>query len=75
MSHTLTFHLETKMPWHQTPSLKNKAVMFTVTVSAYQDQLNARFSKVCEICKVRAIEFLKIRPRVLHTGLLKPQHK
>ncbi len=40
-----------------TPSQKKKAVMFTtVTMSAYQDQLNAGFSKVCEIFKVRAIE-------------------
>ncbi len=36
------------------------AVVFTtVTADAYQDQLNAGFSKVCEIFKVRGIESLK----------------
>ncbi len=48
------------MPWHQTPSRKKKAVVFTnVTTNAYQGQLNAGFSKVCEIFKVRGIESLK----------------
>ncbi len=59
---SLTFHLETKMPWRQTPSRKKKAVVFTaVTTSAYQDQINLifGFSKVCEIFKVRGIESLK----------------
>ncbi len=38
------------------PSRKKKAVVFTtVTTSAYQDQINAGFSKVCEIFKVRGI--------------------
>ncbi len=57
MSRSLTFHLETKMPWRQTPpSRKKQAVVFTnVTTNAYQDQLNAGFSKVCEIFKVRGI--------------------
>ncbi len=51
---------ETKMPWRQTPSRKKKAVVFTnVTTNAYQGQLNAGFSKVCEIFKVRGIESLK----------------
>ncbi len=51
---------ETKMPWCQTPSRKKKAGVFTtVTTSAYQDQLNAGFSKVCEIFKVHGIESLK----------------
>ncbi len=60
VSRSLTFRLETKMPWRQTPSQKKKAVVFTtVTTSAYQDQLNAGFSKVCEIFKVRGIESLK----------------
>ncbi len=60
MSRSLTFCLETKMPWHQTPSRKKKAVVFTnVTMSAYQDQLNSGFSKVCEVFKVRGIESLK----------------
>ncbi len=48
------------MPWRQTPSRKKKDVVFTaVTTSAYQDQLNAGFSKVCDIFKVRSIESLK----------------
>ncbi len=60
VSHSLTFFLETKMPWRQTPSRKKKAVVFTtVMTSTYQDQLNAGFSKVCEIFKVRSIESLK----------------
>ncbi len=60
VSRSLTFRLETKMPWSQTPSQKKKSVVFTnVTTSAYQDQLNAGFSKVCEIFKVRSIESLK----------------
>ncbi len=42
------------------PSRKKKAVVFTnVTTNAYQDQLHAGFSKVCEIFKVRGIESLK----------------
>ncbi len=60
VSRSLTFRLETKMPWRQTLSWKKKAVVFTtVTTSAYQDQLNAGFSKVCEIFKVCGIEALK----------------
>ncbi len=59
MSRSLTFCLETKMPWCQTPSRKKKAVVFTnVTKNAYQGQLNDGFSKVCEIFKVRGIEYL-----------------
>ncbi len=55
MSHSLMFCLETKMPWRQTPSRKKKAVVFTnVTANTYQDQLNAGFSKVCEIFKFAA---------------------
>ncbi len=54
------FRLETKMPWLQTPSWRNKAIVFTtVMISAYQDQLNARFSKVYEICKVCGIDSFK----------------
>ncbi len=42
------------------PPRKKKAVVFTtVTTSAYQDQLNTGFSKVCEIFKVLGIESLK----------------
>ncbi len=60
VSRSLTFCLETKMPWCQTPSRKKKAVVFTnVTTNAYQGHLNAGFSKVCEIFKVRGIESLK----------------
>ncbi len=60
VSRSLTFRLETKMPWRQTPSRKKKDVVFTnVTTNVYQDQLNAGFSKVCEIFKVRSIESLK----------------
>ncbi len=37
VSRSLTLCLETKMTWHQTPSQKKKAVMFTtVTMSTYQ---------------------------------------
>ncbi len=67
MSCSLTFRLETKMPWRQTPSRKKKAVVFTtVTKNAYQGQLHAGFSKVCEIFKVRGIESLKY-VREFHT--------
>ncbi len=60
VSRSLTFRLETKMPWRQTPSRKKKAVVFTnVTTNAYQDQLHAGSSKVCEIFKVCGIESLK----------------
>ncbi len=41
---------------------------------AYQDQLNAGFSKVCEIFKVCGIESFKIRQRALHNGLLFWRH-
>ncbi len=59
MLRSLTFRLETKMPWRQTPSRKKKAVVYTnVTTNAYQG-LNAGFSKVCEIFKVCCIESLK----------------
>ncbi len=60
VSRSLTFHLETKMPWCQTLSRKKKAVVFTtVMTNAYQDQINTEFSKVCKIFKVRGIESLK----------------
>ncbi len=56
----VAFRLETKMPWCQTPSWKKKAIVFTtVTMSAYQDQVNAGFVKVCKIFKVRGTESLK----------------
>ncbi len=39
------------------PSRKKKAILFTnVTMSAYQDQLNAGFSKVCDIFKVHGFK-------------------
>ncbi len=60
VSRSLMFHLETKMPWSQTPLRNKKAVVFTtVTTNAYQNQINAGFSKVCEIFKVRGKESLK----------------
>ncbi len=58
------------MPRRQIPSQKKKAVVFTnVTTSAYQSQLNAGFSKVCEIYKVCSIKSLQS-----HTGLLLWRH-
>ncbi len=46
--------------WYQTPSWKKKVIMFTTVMKiAYQDQLNAGFSKVCEIFKVHGTESLK----------------
>jgi len=50
VSRSLTVHMETKPLWRQTPSRKKKAIVFTtVKLSVYQDQLNAGFSKVCEV--------------------------
>ncbi len=67
MSRLFSVRRETKMLWCQTPSRKKKAVVFTtVTTNAYQDQLNAGFSKVCEIFKVCGIESLKY-VREFHT--------
>ncbi len=52
VSRSLTFCLETKMPWSQTLSRKKKAVVFTtVTPSAYQGQLNAGVSEVSSSLK------------------------
>ncbi len=59
MSHSLTFHLETKMLWHQTPSRKKKAVMFTTDNEHLSGQLNAGFSKVFKIFKVCSIKSIK----------------
>ncbi len=60
MSRLFSVCRETKMPWRQTPSRKKKDIVFTtVTTNTYQGQLNAGFSKVCEIFKVRGIESLK----------------
>ncbi len=75
MSRSLMFRLETKMPWHQTNSRKKKAVVFTtVMTNAYQDQINAGFSKVCEIFKVRGIESLKyIRESVIVATFPRPE--
>ncbi len=67
MSRLFSVRRETKMPWRQSPSRKKKAVVFTdVTTNAYQGQLNAGFSKVCEIFKVRGIQSFKYI-RELHT--------
>ncbi len=61
MSRYLTFCLETKVPWCQTPSRKKKAIVIyncdDRRLSA-KDQLNAGVSKVCEIFKVCCIESL-----------------
>ncbi len=47
---SLMFCLKTKIPWCQNPLRQKKCVLFiTVTISIYQDQLNSRFLKVCEI--------------------------
>ncbi len=52
------------------PLRKKRDFMFTTeTTSAYQHQLNAGFSKVCEIFKV-CDRIFKIHSRVLHTSLL-----
>ncbi len=60
VSRSLTFCLKKKMQWRQTPSWKKKVIVFTnVTANAYQRQLNAGFSKVCEIFKGRGMESLK----------------
>ncbi len=60
VSLSLTFCLETKMPWCQTPSRKKKADVFTnVVMYVCQGLLNVGFSKACEIFKVRSIESLK----------------
>ncbi len=50
-------------------SLQYVYVFTNVTTSAYQDQLNAGFSKVCEIFKVHSKESLKY-VREFHTCLL-----
>ncbi len=60
VSHSLSLHLETKMPWCQTPSRKKKAIVFTTVMT------NARFSKACEIFIVRGIESFKF-VREFHT--------
>ncbi len=55
MSRSLTFHLETKVPWRQNPSQTKKAVMFTnVSANTYQG-----FSKVCEIFRIDNLESIK----------------
>ncbi len=41
------------------PLTKEVVVFTNVTANGYQGQLNARFSKVCEIFKVRGIESFK----------------
>ncbi len=75
VSRSLTFRLETKMPWRQTPSRKKKAVVFTnVMTKAYQGQLNAGFSNVCKIFKVRDIESLKYVQEFHTPGLLLWRH-
>ncbi len=71
VSRSLTIRLETKMPWGQTPSQNKKSVMFTtVTTNTYQDQINAGFSKVCEIFKVCGIESLKYIREFTHWSII-----
>ncbi len=71
VSRSLTIRLETKMPWGQTPSRNKKSVMFTtVTTNTYQDQINAGFSKVCEIFKVCGIESLKYIREFTHWSII-----
>ncbi len=75
VARSLTFHLETKMTWHQTPSRKKKAVVFTTgTTNAYQDQINTGFSKVCEIFKVCGIESFKYVRQFYSLNLLWWRH-
>ncbi len=61
VSCSLTFRLETKIPWWtMMPSRRKKTVVFTnVTANTYQGRMNAGLSKVCEMFKVRGIESLK----------------
>ncbi len=67
MSRFLTFRLETKLPWRQTPPRKKKSIEFTtVTANAYQSQINVGVSKWCEKFKVCGIESLK-NVREFHT--------
>ncbi len=67
----LKYHLETKMKWCQTPSWKKKAFVFpTVPMSAYQDHLNAGFSKICETFQVCSIESLKYVQEFCTSSLL-----
>ncbi len=71
VSAPFTLHLKTKMSWCQTPSWKKRAVVYAfVTMSAYQDQLNAGFSKVCENMWSLWHILFKIHSRVLHTSLV-----
>ncbi len=58
------------------PSWKKKAIVFTtVIMSAYQDQVKAGFSKVCEICKVHGILF-KMCKRFTHwSAIVGTSHK
>ncbi len=50
--------LETKMPWRQTPQKRRKLSCLQLWWQD-QDQINAGFSKVCEIFIVHGIESLK----------------
>ncbi len=50
----------TELPERCVLMKKSTAVVFTnVTMHTYRDQLNTRFSKVCEICKVHGTDSLK----------------
>ncbi len=70
VSRFLMFLLETKRPWRQTPPRKKKAVsVYKCEANAYQSQLKAGFSEVCEKCKVCGIIFLNYI-REFHTRVL-----
>ncbi len=52
------------------PRERRKRRVYKCDTNAYQDQLHAGFSKVCEIFKIRSIEYLKYVREFLHIGLL-----
>ncbi len=56
-SHSLMVRLDTKLFWCQIPSWKKKAILFTtVTMIAYQDQLNAGFSELREVHNIESAQ-------------------
>ncbi len=69
VSCSLTFCLETKMPWHQTPSQRRKLSRSTnVTANAYQSRLNAGFSKVVKYLRFGAKYIRKFHTPVCYCG-------
>ncbi len=59
MSHSLTLPGNKDAVTPNPPHERRKPSYLQLMTSAYQDQLNAGFSKVCEIYKVCGIESLK----------------